>query len=60
MTMSFSFSCGDVLPGCAARFSADDRDELLSQVASHARLDHGVAELDPSLVAAVEQHITTG
>ena len=57
--MTFSFSCGDVLPGCAARFSADTEQELLSQVAAHADADHGITDLDDATVSAVRSKIIT-
>ncbi len=31
------FSCGDVVPGCTATFSAQSEQEILSQVTTHAR-----------------------
>ena len=30
----FKLACGDVMPGCPARFETTDRDLLLSQVAA--------------------------
>ena len=31
-----TFACGDVIPGCGARFSAADEDGIFAQVAGHA------------------------
>ena len=51
------FSCGDVVPGCTARFTAETESELLQQVAAHAASGHGITEVSPELVAAVRTHI---
>ncbi|MGY1735437.1 DUF1059 domain-containing protein [Geodermatophilus sp. SYSU D00684] len=48
-----TFSCGDVVPGCTASFTAADDAGILGQVAGHAAAHHGLAEVGPELVAAV-------
>lgn len=53
------FACGSVVPGCKAMFLAEDEDEILRQVAEHARLDHGIEEVSPKLVTAVTENIVT-
>ncbi|MGY1604044.1 DUF1059 domain-containing protein [Geodermatophilus sp. SYSU D00815] len=53
-----TFACGDVIPGCSARFSAADEAGILSQVAGHAAHDHGVTDVTPELVQAVRDRIT--
>ncbi len=55
--MAFTFACGDVIPGCAATFVAPTEGALLSDVAVHAGRDHGVTELTPELVEAVESRM---
>ncbi len=57
--MTFSLSCGDVMPGCAARFEADSEDAVLAQVGAHATADHGIVEITPDLIEAVRGKITT-
>ncbi len=52
--MTHTIACGDVMPGCAAHFSADSKDELMEQVVAHAAADHGVTEVTPEVAAAVE------
>jgi len=52
-----TFSCGDVIPGCRARFEGDDDDAILTQVAEHARRDHGMSEVGDDVVALVKQKI---
>ena len=52
------FACGSVVPGCQAVFTAPDDDEILRQVAEHARVDHGISEVSPELVGSVRANIT--
>jgi len=52
-----SFSCGAVVPGCTATFSAETEDGILEQVARHARADHGLDEIPAELVAQVRANI---
>lgn len=51
------FRCGDVVPGCTAVFEKPTEDLILSEVALHARLDHGLAEIPATLVAQVRSLI---
>jgi predicted small metal-binding protein len=53
----FKLACGDVMPGCTARFESSDRGELLGQVAQHAAGAHGITEITPPVLAAVESKI---
>lgn len=55
--MTFKFACGDVMPGCEARFESTDRDVLMAEVARHAGEDHGINDLTPDVVRAVEDKI---
>ena len=52
-----SFSCGSVVPGCTASFTADSEQGILEQVARHAHADHGLTEVSDDLVAAVRANI---
>lgn len=54
----FKLACGDVMPGCAARFENPDKGALLSEVAAHAAADHGIAEITPEIFAAVDGKIS--
>ncbi|WP_375478873.1 DUF1059 domain-containing protein [uncultured Jatrophihabitans sp.] len=54
-----TFACGDVVPGCNARFVCSSEEELLAQVAAHARADHGMATVPQSLVDEVRSAIVT-
>jgi predicted small metal-binding protein len=51
------FRCGDVVPGCTRTFTGTDED-ILTQVALHARQDHGLVEIPSELVAQVESAMT--
>lgn len=51
------FCCGDVVPGCTAIFRAQSENELLSQIAAHARDDHGLSELPAALIQQVHSYI---
>jgi predicted small metal-binding protein len=53
----FKLACGDVMPGCAARFENTDRGALMADVASHAAADHGITDLTPEIVASVETKV---
>lgn len=53
------FACGDVVPGCDARFHGDDDEVILGQVALHAASDHGLPTVDEPLVQAVLAAIRT-
>jgi len=52
------FSCGAVVPGCTASFSAESEQEILGQVAAHAKRDHGMADVPPEVVEQVRANIT--
>jgi predicted small metal-binding protein len=51
------FSCGDVVPGCTARFRGNTDDEILSAVAQHAREAHGIDAVSPALADTVRSFI---
>lgn len=53
------FSCGAVVPGCTATFSAETEDELLGQVAEHAKADHGMDTVPDEVVEQVKSNIQT-
>lgn len=57
--MSVSIACGDVVPGCTTKLEADSEDELMAQVAAHARDEHGVTEITPELASQVKGAVRT-
>jgi predicted small metal-binding protein len=54
-----SFACGDVVPGCQATWVCSTEDEVLAEVARHARVDHGMTEIPPALVDQVRARIVS-
>ncbi|MCW2527845.1 MAG: hypothetical protein JWM76_2705 [Pseudonocardiales bacterium] len=52
-----NFRCGDVVPGCTRMFTGTEED-ILTQVALHARADHGMAEVPSELVTQVRSAMT--
>lgn len=48
-----TFACGDVVPGCGARFSGTSNEDILAQVGAHAARDHGLRDIPQGLVDAV-------
>jgi len=52
-----NFRCGDVVPGCTRAFTGTE-DDILTQVARHARADHGLFEIPPELVHQVRSAMT--
>jgi predicted small metal-binding protein len=51
------FSCGAVVPGCTATFTGETEDEILGQVAVHAREDHGMDEVPDEVVEQIRAKI---
>jgi predicted small metal-binding protein len=52
-----TFACGDVVPGCDARFVCPTDDDILAAVAQHAIADHGLTSVPAELVDAVRAAI---
>ena len=46
-----------VVEGCKAQFTAENDEEILKQVATHAAQDHGVTEVSPDLLATIRSAI---
>lgn len=51
------FYCGAVIPGCKAKFTGENDEAILVQVAQHAARDHGLNEVPATVVAQVREHI---
>lgn len=51
------FSCGDVVPGCTRVFQGHTEQDILRQVAGHAREGHGMEQVPDALVEQVRAHI---
>lgn len=51
------FWCGAVIPNCAKRFKGQNETEILTQVAEHARKDHGIEEVPSEVISKVRSLI---
>ncbi len=51
------FACGDVIPGCKATFAGDSSEDVLTQVAQHARVDHQLETVPAEVVEQVKRKI---
>lgn len=51
------FRCGDVVPGCETTIQGDSEDQILEQVAEHARDEHGMDEVPPEVQEKVRASI---
>ncbi len=52
-----NFRCGDVVHGCTRAFTGTE-DDILAQVALHARADHGLVEIPSELISQVRSAMT--
>ena len=52
------FKCGDVVLGCEWVARNEDEDELFAEIRSHARDAHGMDEVPPEVVVAIQGVIT--
>jgi predicted small metal-binding protein len=48
-----TFACGAVVPGCTATFAGETEEDVLQQVARHAREDHDMHEIPDDVLARV-------
>jgi predicted small metal-binding protein len=51
------FACGELVPGCDARFQSESENLLFEQIASHARDEHGMDEVPPEIVDQIRAQI---
>lgn len=47
--MAKRLSCGDIVPGCDYVARGENEDEIMAQVAEHARTAHGVEDVSPEM-----------
>jgi predicted small metal-binding protein len=52
------FACGALVPGCEHVIRGGSDDEILEQVAVHAREDHGMPEVPPEVADRIREQIT--
>jgi predicted small metal-binding protein len=53
----FKLACGDVMPGCAARFEHTDKDRMLAGVAAHAASAHGITTITPEILSLIDSKV---
>jgi predicted small metal-binding protein len=51
------FACAQVVPGCDFKATAESDDEILQQVAAHAREAHGMDEVPAEVAEKVKAGI---
>jgi predicted small metal-binding protein len=51
------FACGELVPGCDARFQSESENLLFEQITSHARDEHGMDEVPPEIVDQIRAQI---
>jgi predicted small metal-binding protein len=51
------FRCGELVPGCDAAFRSESEDELMQQIAAHARDEHGMDEVPPEVADQIRARI---
>jgi predicted small metal-binding protein len=52
------FKCGDVVPGCEWVTRNEDETALFAEITVHAREAHGMDEVPPEVVVAIQGVIT--
>jgi predicted small metal-binding protein len=52
-----TFTCGAVVAGCTATFTAETEEGILEQVAVHAREEHGMTDVPDEVVSQVRANI---
>ena len=52
------FRCGELVPGCDWRIEGESENEILEEVAVHAREAHGMDEVPPEVADTVRATIT--
>ena len=53
------FRCGDVVPGCQWVTRSEDETKLFAEINAHARDVHGMDEVPPEVMDAIQSVITT-
>jgi predicted small metal-binding protein len=51
------FACGELVPGCDAKFQSESENLLFAQITSHARDEHGMDEVPPEIVDQIRAQI---
>ena len=54
------FRCGDLVPGCEAVIRGESDEDILEQVAVHAREEHGMDEVPPEVQDTIRAKLAAG
>jgi predicted small metal-binding protein len=57
LVMTKTLKCGDVVPGCPAKFQGDSEQEVLKQAAEHAKTAHNLDNIPPEVMSKVKAAI---
>jgi predicted small metal-binding protein len=52
--------CGDLMPGCDTVITGKDADEVMAKAEDHARREHNMVLIPPSVIARIEAAIKDG
>ena len=52
--------CGDLMQGCNTVITGKDNDEVLAKAETHARKEHNMVFIPPTVVAQIEAAIKDG
>jgi predicted small metal-binding protein len=55
--MSKVLKCGDLMPGCDTVIVGKDEDEVLAKAEKHARKEHNMTIIPPSVVSQISAAI---
>jgi predicted small metal-binding protein len=55
--MAKILKCGDLMPGCDTVIEGKDNDEVLAKAEAHARKEHNMTLIPPTVVDQIERAI---
>lgn len=58
--MAKVLKCGDLMPGCDTVIRGKDTDEVFAKAEAHARKDHNMMLIPPSVMSRIEECIKDG
>jgi predicted small metal-binding protein len=51
------FRCGEIVPGCSAVLEGESDEQVLQEVALHARAEHGMDQVPPEVADDIRSKI---
>jgi predicted small metal-binding protein len=55
--MAKVLKCGDLMPGCDTVITGKDNDEVFAKAEAHARKEHNMTIIPPSVMTRIEECI---